>query len=104
MAVQETTNLSGTLDTRGTNITVSPARGAMQLVLDDSGGGGSARITNINGVAEGDGSTTSAAIPASGIATPLIVRQGLASITLVPSSTSVVYYLTPILFAGGHQP
>lgn len=103
MAVQETTNLSGTLDTRGTNITVSPARGAMQIVLDDAGGGGNARITAINGVTEGD-ATTSGAIAANGVATPLIVKQGLASITLLPSSASITYFLTPIVFAGGKQP
>lgn len=104
MAAQPTTNLSGLLDTRGTLITVSPARGLMQLVLDDGAQGGSARITAINGVSEGDGTTTSGAIPASGIATPLVIRQGLASITLVPSNTNVSYYLTPIIFAGGATP
>jgi len=104
MAATETTNLAGTVGTNGTNITVSPARGAWQLVLSDGGLGGSCRLTKLNGVAEGDGSTTSGAIPASGIATPIFVNQGLSSITLVASSTNISYFLTPIIFAGGAVP
>ena len=96
MAIQTTTALQGTLDTRGTQITISPIRGLIQVVLSDSGAGGNAAVWQING------NTANGSIPASGIATPIVVPGGVSSITLYPSSNAVNYWITPIVFAGGN--
>lgn len=97
-----TTNSSTPLlEVGGTTLILSPARKAYQLVfLDGSSGNGNVRLTAINGISQGD-ATSSGAYAATGIANVLMTTVGAGTLTLLPSNASITAYVSPIVFSGG---